>query len=146
MASPALWVYYQTTGQTIQNARLRWAKKATQFDANPGVVVTHILSNTIIEQSDLAVQRTMSNGMVSINNSRQCGVTTPLGGSGGISGSLTFDCGQINASMQATTKQAEGAIAVNPQNPSQIAIVAMDPDPNGDGNKRMIQMPVILSW
>src|SRR5438552_12737638 len=54
-AAQAIWIYYVDFNTTIQNACIRWAQKAIQYDVNPGVYITHNLQSSLLQYTDTGV-------------------------------------------------------------------------------------------
>ena len=126
MAAPAIAPYFTSGGLTIQNLRIRWAKKGVE--AAGSTAVTHTVRDSLFEQCQTGVKNNMSAGSISLFGTtvKQCGVdsATPPPG---ITGSMEINCGVVNASKK-SGHQAEPAIAVNPLNTAQIVIVSMHPN------------------
>jgi hypothetical protein len=122
-AGQAVWVYYVTANVTIQNAHFRWAKRAVQLDADPGVSVTHTISNCKFEQSDIGIFVNLPSGSATLSSSTNCGVVTPTYTySGTRSGSLSPNCGDTQFAW--SNLQHETAVTIDPSNPSRVAMFA----------------------
>ncbi len=81
-AAQAVWIYYVTAGTTIQNARFRYAKKAVQYDQNPGVYATHTLKDSLFQECQTGVYFNLPAYTLTLSNVRKCNVTTPIIGPG----------------------------------------------------------------
>jgi hypothetical protein len=91
-ANPVLWLYYLASGARVNGAKIRWANTAVRFDpVNDGS--SHTFQNSALEQSGTGLHATGST--VSIINSTQCGVQTPVSSGqpyGFFTSSLTVNC------------------------------------------------------
>jgi hypothetical protein len=88
-AAQALWIYYVPFYTVINNARIRWAQRGVQYDANSGVPVTHWLTDSLFERCQTGVYRNLPSGSLNLVNVTKCNVTTPLAGYGYYSGTMT---------------------------------------------------------
>jgi hypothetical protein len=150
-AAQAVWIYYPNFGTTIQNAVVRWAQRAIQYDMNPGVYVTHTLQSSSLQHADVGVYANLQNATLVLNSVKQCNVTTPLTcpgypyyPCGSVAGSIITDCGVVNASRW-TASQGEPAIAVRtlPTGETVVVVVAMNPEykyPGSAGERSLLKM------
>jgi hypothetical protein len=121
-AAKAVWIYYLNFGTTIRNSIIRWAQRGVQLDANSGVNVTHTISGCKFEHDAIGVYENLPSGSVSFATVTNCDVATTRSGSGGYSGWPISDCGATNFPL--SDLEHESTVAVNPSNPSQVAIFA----------------------
>lgn len=94
-ANPSLAVYYVASGQTIQNARFRWAIKGIEYVGS--AALTHTVRDCLFQQCQTGVLINMPSGSVTLQNVTKCGVTTPVTvQAGSVNGSMTEDCGPLH--------------------------------------------------
>ncbi len=98
-AAQAIWIYYVNFNTTIQNVDVRWAQRAIQYDANPGVYITHTLQSSSLRRADVGVYANLQNATLVLNSVKKCNVTTPIScpgypyyPCGTIYGALSEDC------------------------------------------------------
>jgi hypothetical protein len=117
-ASQAVYVYWTSSSVIVSEARIRWAQRGVEFDGNGGEV-----DNSSLEQCQTGLYGNGSS-LVSINNSTQCGVLTPLNDPTEFNGSLTDICSGLdsNGLPYAWENQYFGQFGVDP-----------NADPDGDG-------------
>jgi hypothetical protein len=149
-ADPAIWMYYHTTSSVIQHAQFRWAQAAIEYDENQGVSVNPSISATTLQNCAVGLEVNMVSDALYLSQASYCNVGAPweIWSVGRIFGSLTANCGVVNASRW-PGDQAEPAIVVREVSPGQkrIVIVSMDPTFN-PGNKllRMISNDNGATW
>lgn len=139
-ASKAIWIYYVNFNTTIRNAQIRWAQTGVRYDQSSGVTATHTIQNSVFEHSTNGLYINIPSGTgVTLNNVRGCGVTSVANGY--YSGTMTTDCGVVNASKNAN-HQAEPAIAVrqNPSDPTKVQIVIVAMYAGSYPSQTMLQM------
>ena len=91
--SPALLLYYLSSGATVRGMKIRWARTAVEFDPTYDNS-SHAFQFSALEQCQTGL---LANGptTVSISYSTKCGVTTPLYDGGcncAFTGSLADNC------------------------------------------------------
>ncbi len=137
-ASQALWLYYNGTMVTVQNALFRWAQYAIECDANPGSNNAAVYSSTF-EDCSIGLYVNMPSDTLYLSGDTYCNVATPVSTHAGtVSGSMTADCGTPNELNLADASQMSGiegepAITVNPVNPLNIFVAANGPGDNTHG-------------
>ncbi|MBI2946051.1 MAG: exo-alpha-sialidase, partial [Verrucomicrobia bacterium] len=118
-AAQAIWMYFHTSETTVSNVRIRWAQRGIQYDENPGVTVSPTLSGSGFMNCKIGAYVNIPNDTLTLSFDTKCEVDEPVHiESGGVSGSMTDDCGVVSVAR------------VN--NPWQDTL---DGDPNGDPNK-----------
>src|ERR1044071_4875543 len=112
-AAQALWIYFVNSNTTIGDARIRWAQRGIQYDANPGVSADHYLSDSVFQYCTSGIYCNVQSGTLNLTNVKKCTVTTPIViATGKTRGTVTDDCGVVS-----------------------IARVNPDSDTSGDPNK-----------
>ncbi len=137
-ATKELWMYYQTVPTVVQTVLFRWAQQGIRYDENNGVQNSPSLASCVFQNCATGVYQNTPNDTLYLSNDTYCNVVTPLSTySGGVSGSLTNNCGTATVSglvdaSKLTGVEGEPSIAVNPVNPLNLFMAANHcPDGNG---------------
>jgi hypothetical protein len=78
-SSYGIYVYYADHAVTLSGLRIRWAQTGVQFDANDGSSFTHTFADSLLEFCEYGLF-VNNYATVSVENSKQCGVSYPESG------------------------------------------------------------------
>ena len=105
-ANPAIWMYYHTSANTIQNAQIRWAIDGINYDESSGVSVGPSLNASELENCQHGLNVNLPSDALYLSGDSYCNVGVPMyiTSLGRLYGSLTIDCAlNIDKSFQGMT-------------------------------------------
>ena len=127
-ASEGIYMYYQTVQTTLQNVRVRWAQSAVRYDESFANLPN--LTSAILQHSTTGIYLAIASDTLALTNVTQCNVVTPIyispKGGGSVSGSVALNCG--DKPFPLPHLQHESTVAINPNDPSKVAIFAANFD------------------
>ena len=129
-ASEGIWMYYQTNQTTLQNVRVRWAQNAIRYDQSASNLQPQ-LNTATLEHSTTGIFLNIGADTLYLTSATSCNVGTVVynfKGQSHTSGSVSLNCGDTQ--FQLPELQHESTVAINPSDPSKIAIFAANYDFN----------------
>lgn len=142
LANAAISFYYPSGNTEVKYGHFRWMKHGLQYDVSTSYTSHTVhdcaFEHIIVTGASGIYLSTMPNTSLALSSTRKCNVATEFSGSSNHSGSMTDNCGVVNASYDAsdtgTPKRAAGsqgepaiAVRVNPNDSTkvQIAVAAI---------------------
>ncbi len=112
---------------TISDARIRWAQKGIQYDANPGVTAEHYVNDSSFQYCVTGIYCNLQGGTLHLSNVKNCTVTTPVSTvTGDVKGSMTDDCGVVSIARVNDPGQDSASGDPNKNSQSECSFVVVD--------------------
>jgi hypothetical protein len=162
LADAQISFYYPPGNTEVKYGRFRWAKHGLQYSVGTSYTIQSAhdckFEHIFATGSSAIYLSAMPSTMLTLSSSKKCNVATTFSGSSNHTGSLTDDCGVVNASYDAsdtgTPRRAAGnqgepsiAVRVNPNHSSKMQIVVVSIWHTGSpGLLRMISNDSGATW
>ena len=125
-ANPAIWMYYQGTSTTVQNALVLWAQRGMHYTVESGGANQNLYSSAF-QHCTNGVYMDMPQVTLYLSGDTYCDIATPVYTNSGYAyGSTTLNCGDTQFAMAGNDLQHESTATINPSDPTKVAIFAAD--------------------
>jgi hypothetical protein len=129
-AQQELLMYYPTNPGVIQTATFRWAQRGIDYEENPGVQNNPSTLSCTFQNCSIGLYQNTPSDSLHLTNDTYCSVVTPrYAASGGVTGSISNDCGTATTNLLVDASRISGGegeptIAINPNDPQNLFMAA----------------------
>ena len=121
-ANPAIWMYYQGTSTTVQNALVSWAQRGMHYTVESGGANQNLYSSAF-QHCTNGVNLDMPQVTLYLSGDTYCDTATPVYTNSGYAyGSPTLNCGDTQFALANSDLQHESTVTINPGDPTKVAI------------------------